>query len=270
MSEEEVVIPSKEDLLDVIDSEKVIEEEVVKEVVPEEVNPALEEAIAKGYNPEGVTGKRNLSPEEFLERGQFFDTIHGLKKQNKKQQDSIDAFQEHFDTVREQEYNRAYDVLKAEKVEAMSELDHARVVELDEKLAEHKGNKPAPQESVVSSAFETFVDSNSWYDDTSQDYNAEKAEKAEFLGYKFQKDNPDGYTEKQFFDYVTANMKEKEQPVRAAAVASQAKTPAPKKKGEVSVHSLSEIDDPIILKLHNDAVRRGSNTDKWLKSYFGE
>lgn len=52
-------------------------------------------AIEMGWNPEGVEGKRNLSAEEFVDRKELYDSIHSLKKQNKRLEEGYEALRKH-------------------------------------------------------------------------------------------------------------------------------------------------------------------------------
>lgn len=100
--DEEVVIPSKEELLGIKS-----EDEDLVDIVPDEDPSEYSEielnAIEKGWNPEGVEGKKNLSAEEFLDRQSLYDDLHSLKRQNKRLATDIENINKYQKSIREDE-----------------------------------------------------------------------------------------------------------------------------------------------------------------------
>lgn len=237
----------------------------------EEVNPVLEEALSKGYNPEGVEGKRNLSPEEFLERGELYDTIHSLKKRSKKQDESIEALKKSHDIVSERAYERAKAELQSQMDDAVEIADKEAVREIQGQMAELETSKvePVTQEDVQALQAD-FNDKNDWYNPLSEAFDPDKAAVADKIGTAFQAKNPEK-SAKDLFDFVHDEMVKRNKPVnpnRDKPAAVSGAKPAAKKSG---THKMSDVDDPDVLKIARTLIRNGDVTEEnWLKSYFGD
>jgi hypothetical protein len=72
--------------------------------------------------------------ESFLDRGELFSKIDHQKRELKQLKESMGEFKKHYDNVRETEYKRALQTLKAQKKEALREGDADLVVEIDDQI----------------------------------------------------------------------------------------------------------------------------------------
>jgi len=132
---------------------------VDQEASGEELSEVEQQAIEHGWNPDGVEGKLNLSAEEFMDRQKLYDDIRGLKKQNRKLQDGIEAMKEFQTTIRKNERERVIQELKIQKKLALENENYDAVVQIDDKIAEQR----VADEPVSNVAFEKWVDDNEWY-----------------------------------------------------------------------------------------------------------
>jgi len=166
-AEEEVAVPTKEDFEAALAEDKGDVEAVeVVEEAPEYTEEELS-AIDKGWSPEGVEGKKNLSAEEFLDRQGLYDDIHSLKRQNKRLQGDIENINKYQEDIRADERKKVIEDLKRQKVEAMDDGDNHKVVEIEEQLADEreKAKEEIKQEKQSNEDFETWIADNSWYND---------------------------------------------------------------------------------------------------------
>lgn len=149
--------------------------EVVDEIV-EEVEEVLEEyteeeseALSKGWNPEGAKeGRKNLSAGEFLDRQPLYDKIHKSERAVKRMQESQSALQSHLDMLQESISKQQVDALKVQKRTALEEGEHDRVMEIDEKIIDIHSTPKAPEVAPDTSEFDSWADSNTWYDNDLQ------------------------------------------------------------------------------------------------------
>lgn len=170
---EEVVIPSKEELLGT-DEEGGDPTELETEE-SKEYSDIEKEAMSQGWNPEGVEGKRNLTPEEFVDRKKLYDDLHKVKSMNKRLQKDMENVTKYQERIREDERKKVMAELKTAKAEAMAEEDYGKVADIDEQILEER--ESAKQEKLESSSkvnedFDTWVSDNSWYQ-TDSDLKAE-------------------------------------------------------------------------------------------------
>lgn len=147
-----------------------------------EFSETEQDAIEHGWNPEGVDGKRNLSAEEFMDRKPLYDKIHANEKKMKRLQESMDAFKVHHEKVAELERAKAVDELKNQKKIALENEDYDTVIDIDDKIAEHKAVPPAPQANAV---FDDWIEENVWYNQDS-----EMKEYADTIGNGYAAKNP--------------------------------------------------------------------------------
>lgn len=161
--------------------EKIVEEELVEEEETPEYTETELKAIEKGWNPEGVEGKRNLSAEEFLDREEFYTQIHSLKRENKKLSEDVKNLATYQNRVREDERKKVIEELKAAKKLAYANEDYDKIVEIDEQLAEARTVPVEEQTNDIQveakEAFNEFVARNKWYET-----DADMREYAEIIG----------------------------------------------------------------------------------------
>lgn len=262
---EEVKIPTKEELLETIDgAEKTESVESAEEVI--DYSEAEQEAISKGWKPEGVEGKRNLSAEEFLDREKFYNDIHNLQRQNKKLQQDLDNLAKFQKKVREDERKRVISELTAKKRQAMEDSDFDKVAEIDTKIFEEMSAKE--EEPVVQSntteAFSEWVSENRWYNTDS-----DMREYADTIGVGYANRNPNK-TPEEVFEYVTKEVKKHftekfgEKPPSNNKVASTTRTTAKPKGAGITAKELSEEERQIMRTI----IRSGALTEEeYLKEY---
>ena len=108
---------------------------------------------------------------EFLDRGELFKKIDDQNRTIKQFKQALDDLSKHHAKVRETEYTRALESLKAQKVTALEEGDAAAVVKLDDQIdlvkdaqtqlkAQPQGTTP----EVLNPQFVNWVNRNKWYE----------------------------------------------------------------------------------------------------------
>lgn len=183
-------------------TEEVIQEEVAVEE-PVVYSETEQKALAQGWKPKELLeeGKEFIDAGEFLRRGELFDKIKGLKDEIHHLKSDLGAVVQHHTMVKEAEFRRAVEYLKAEKKTALDEGDHSRVIEIDDQIAEVKEaqrlsqhqaqNTDNPQVRAMQETFVNWVDDNGWYnqDEELHDY-------ADSVGLRLRRNNPDWSYEK--------------------------------------------------------------------------
>lgn len=139
-----------------------------------EYSDVEQKAMAQGWVPEDQyegTGKWRTA-EDFLDRGELFAKIDEEKRRRSALEGTVQELKKHYKKVQETEYKRALANLKAEKVAALNDGDAARVVEIDEAIADTKAEaataaaepeRQATQQQAQNPAFQIWVNRNSWY-----------------------------------------------------------------------------------------------------------
>ena len=108
---------------------------------------------------------------EFIDRGELFKKIDDQKRELKQLRTTMEEFGKHHARVREIEYKRALDTLKAQKKEALEEQDAAAVIEIDDKIAEvreaQRADANAPKQDIQQTGpnpeFVRWEARNTWY-----------------------------------------------------------------------------------------------------------
>ena len=136
-----------------------------------ELTPTEQEAMTLGWQPEEQfkadpknEGKKWRSADDFMDRKPLFDKIDQQGRELKDVKKALQALADQNKKVEELAYKRAIDELKAQKVQALEEGEHAKVVEIDEKIADLKSQpaKPAEQEAMHPE-FARWIEKNEWY-----------------------------------------------------------------------------------------------------------
>lgn len=117
------------------------------------------------------TGKDFISAEKFLENGSFFKKINSQKEKIEQLQSNFEKLNSHYEKVAENEHKKAeaeykaiIDELKAQKVEAISEGDGKRVVEIDDAI--ERTEKPVKEvEPESDPVFSAWAAENKWYEE---------------------------------------------------------------------------------------------------------
>lgn len=106
---------------------------------------------------------------EFLDRGELFKKIDEQKRELKQIKQAMEEFGKHHARVRDLEFKRAIDHLKAQKKEALEAGDADAVVEIDDKIAAQREAqkqvevKPQPQAAEPNQDFVRWQARNPWY-----------------------------------------------------------------------------------------------------------
>jgi hypothetical protein len=141
----------------------------------EALTPVQEEALSQGWVPkEEFDGdaERWVDAGEFIRRGELFRKIESQSKELKDVKKALAELAKHNSRIREVEYQRAVEGLKAQKKNALAEGDADRVVEIDDKLdlvkdqqrqfTNQQIQEAIPQE--VHPELKNWVEKNSWYE----------------------------------------------------------------------------------------------------------
>jgi len=266
-----------EELETVLETEEVVVEEVVEEPEYTEVE---QEAISRGWNPEGVEGKRNLTAEEFLDRQPIYDELHKVRKKLKEQDKKFEALREHEKLVRERMHEEHLKELKAAKRTAMEEFDYDKVEQLDDEMLKAKEDyaKASIEPEVVTESPEDIQEAvNSWVEDNPW-YNENKVMQrfAYGEGQEYKVQNPSASIEevlkhiskvvKQEFPEKFSNMKRaKPSSVEGSATGGRRTPASPKQK---SVKDLPEEAVSVMKTL----VRMGTfkTEQDYVNDYFNQ
>jgi hypothetical protein len=145
--------------------------------VPGEAKPLSriqEEALQQGWVPkEEFQGEEDafIDAAEFVRRGELFRKIESQSKEMKELRKALNSLAGHNAKIREVEYKRAMDDLKAQKKTALSEGDADRVVELDDQIDLVKEQQRIQQTQQIQQVstevhpeLANWVSKNSWYE----------------------------------------------------------------------------------------------------------
>src|SRR6202012_4093482 len=145
--------------------------------VPGEVtiSKVQEEALAQGWVPkEEFDGDlyRWVDAGEFVRRGELVRKIESQSKELKDVKRALNELAKHNSKVREVEYARDVEALKAQKKTALSEGDADRVVEIDDQLDLVKDQQKQlsqqklqeVQHEIINPELTAWIDKNGWYE----------------------------------------------------------------------------------------------------------
>lgn len=123
-----------------------------------------------GWKPEAeFDGDKSkwIPAKEYVDRAPLYDEIKRLRRKVGDVEHAISQFKQHHSKVEEAAYKRAMEDLKMEKIRALETGDHAKVVDIDEEIAELKSNKAQAQKpsNGPSPEFTEWVAENPWYND---------------------------------------------------------------------------------------------------------
>lgn len=176
-----------------------------------ETDPYEQEARSQGWVPkeeyQGDPGKWRGS-KEFVERGELFGKIDSLGKELKETKKALTMLQDHHTKVKETEYKRAVDELKALQKQHLEEGNSDGYIETTELLTElkaeqavRKAQEDQPKNTGVDPRFVQWVNDNRWYN-----ADQEMREYADTLGLGFASRNPNMDPE-DVLKYVTSQVK---------------------------------------------------------------
>lgn len=195
------------------------------------------------------------SAKEFLDRESFFKKINHQNNEISNLKKTVTQLSNHHRQVAAYERKRVLDELKRQKVHALEESDHDRVVEIDEQIQEVKEetakhsnieNVSASNTDSVDTAFEDFRAKNKWYG-----MNAELTELANSIGIGFSTtkraqgtpvSNEDvyKYVEREMAKFVNKQEVRGSSPVIGANETSGSKSQGHSKKTKYTVNDLSQ------------------------------
>lgn len=167
-------------------------------------------AKAQGWRPlEEFDGDKSkwVSAETFVAKGELIGKIETLGKKLKDADKAIKMLTEHHQKVKESEFKRALDYLKAQKKQAYETGDVDKILEIDEKISEAKEaqrNIPKEEEEVkpdVHPSFQKWQEENAWYTTDS-----EMRQDADAFGNAYAANNPNKDPE-EVLEYVTKKIK---------------------------------------------------------------
>jgi hypothetical protein len=179
---------------------EVTENAEVKATEQESTTPqytAIEQrAMEMGWRPkEEFSGDEDdfIDAKEFVRRKPLFDKIEHQSKELKDVKKILRSLQDHHVKLKETEFNRAVEYLKAQKKEALSDGNLDLVVELDDKLVDIRAAQKAAIAAEVQVKpnqphpdFVSWVDKNTWY---AQDNQLRSF--ADNLGIQYAEENPE-------------------------------------------------------------------------------
>lgn len=151
-------------------------EQNLEQATAPEISPTERQARESGWVPkEDFNGEEHkwVDAGEFLRRGELFGKIESQNKELRAIRETLAEFKNHHSKVQEKAYKQAIADLKAKKKEALIEGDADLVIEVDEQLADVRGQQqvierqskePAPQEEHPE--FVAFKTKNPWYSTT--------------------------------------------------------------------------------------------------------
>jgi hypothetical protein len=156
-------------------TQEVQETEVIKEThaAQKEYSEAEKLAIEQGWVPEDQWDGRGKwrSAEDFLERGEIFSKMDSHKRRADRLEQTVEDMKKHLHKIRDIEFKRAMDHLKAQKRDALTEGDADRVMQIDEAIEQtraeaHKAafeSQQQRQEAEPDPYFTSWANRNSWY-----------------------------------------------------------------------------------------------------------
>lgn len=197
---------------EVIEEEIIEEEEVVEQPSPEDI--AIEQAKTKGWKPfeewEGDP-KKWRPAQQFLDNESFFEHISKLKKHNKELTNTVKQISVMYKKAAEIERAKVLADLKAQKLNALENDEHEKVIKIDERIVAVQTApietievpKDIPDE-VVDPEFENFKANNPWYD---KDQELTEMAQEVALGYLAKQKNKNiNVTPKDLYEYVDKRM----------------------------------------------------------------
>lgn len=190
-----------------------------KEVVDQEQDQgnkgvSLEDrAKAQGWRPkeefDGDVSKW-VSAETFLAKGELIEKIEYLGKKLKASEQAIDMLKQHHGQVKEAEFKRAVEFLKAQKKKAYEDGDASAIIAIDDKIDEVKEaarvarQEPQIQEEEDGSQHPAYIaweQENTWYGE-----NANMKKDADAIGIDYARAHP-SLSPERVLKYVTQEMK---------------------------------------------------------------
>lgn len=250
-------------------------QEPVVEQKQEEVkaDPYVEKALELGWRPqEEWDGNPDefVDAKEFVRRQPLFDKISGLSKHVKKLEQSFEAYKQHYNRVKETEYQRALATLQQARRQALRDGETEQALAIEDKIEEVESQKqefektqPAT-EPAPDPAFVRWMDQNKWYQN-----DIAMTSYADALGIKLKKD---GFSNDEILEQVTKEVRKEfkhkfTNPKRESASPVEGGSRKPNSGGDKFADieaTMSDQDKTIMNKL----VRSGAMTkEQYIKDY---
>lgn len=263
--EEQDVEPEQDEQTPPVESQ---EPDEPKDEVPE-YTEEQQIAMSKGWIPDGVPGKPQISAEEFLRREELFDKISKQNHTIHKLESAMDEMAKQHSKIAELERQKVLDSLKEAKKQALAEEDYDRVIELDDKIEETRNSKEAEesetpkQSQTVDPDFQSWQSKNSWYD---ADKNPDLFQEATAIGMAFNQTT--GKVGKELYEHVERVMRrmypdrlgDNSYTQTAPAVESNAR-PTRQPRGKKRKFTKSDLND-VQRQVMNRYVRSGVLTEQ--------
>lgn len=136
-----------------------------------ELSPIEQQALEMGWKPrENFSGSDDefIDAKEFVRRKPLFDKLEQQGKQLKQVQRALHDFKTHYTTMREVEYQRAIDALKAQRDEAVEDADKSRFRALDKQIETFEQEAQKIREINVPAKHDpqeltSWMERNPWY-----------------------------------------------------------------------------------------------------------
>jgi hypothetical protein len=146
-------------------------------VVPgEALTPTQNEALNQGWVPKDEfegDAEKWVDAGEFLRRGELFRKIETQSKEMKEMRKALGELAKHNSKIREVEYERALQTLKAEKKAALNEGDADKVVDIDDRIDLVKAQQRQEAATAVQQVsqeihpeLKNWINRNGWYETT--------------------------------------------------------------------------------------------------------
>lgn len=230
-------------------------------VVPGEITPVVQEALDQGWVPQDEYDgdpERWVDAGEFVRRGELFRKIESQSKELKDVRKALSELAKHNSKIREVEYARAVEALKAEKKTALAEGDADRVVDLDDKIDLVKEQQRqfhadqvtqvVPQE--VHPELTNWLGKNSWYESDKK-----MRAYADVLGAQLAGTMSPTEVLREVEKEVKERFKEKfSNPNRARASAVESPKSAPARGGKSSAYELTDTERSVMNTLVRQKV----------------
>lgn len=230
----------------------------------ESPKPSAAEIKARAYGwvpEEEFSGDKSrwVDAKEFVSRAPLFDRIDHYRKRVETLEGTVQDIKKHYKKVDETAYKRAIVDLKKEKVQALEDENHARVVELDDALLDLKTEqKEAKQQdtgtpqSGPSDTFQSWARENSWYDS-----NPTMRDMADDIGRGFFERT--GKSEPEILRHVAAQIRQIypdsfQNPSRAKPNSVEGTRPAPAKKKKPGWSDLSDQQKEVATKFVKSGI----------------
>ena len=148
-----------------------------------QLSPTEEQAMTQGWKPkdqfvaDGGSESDWRPAKEFVDRGELFNKIEEIKRENRSLKKAMSEFREHHEKVAKIEYQRALETLQRQKKEALIDGDADKVVEIDNQILETRDAQKAAaitqayeeeQTPPINPVFLAWQERNGWYRNDSE------------------------------------------------------------------------------------------------------